>query len=384
MIKNVVNTYVKNKLTNKSLVIVDLNKINNQYDKWIRNMKNIKPHYAVKSNPDEIILKTLVDLDCNFDCASINEIKKIININANYNNKIIFANPIKSITDIIEAKNLNVNRMTLDCLQELNKINIYNKDAEILIRIVVDDSNSLCKFSKKFGCNIDEAKEILIDAKMNSQNICGVSFHVGSGCNSYESYVLALQEAKKIFDIGREIGHNMKMLDIGGGFLHYDTDNINFKKLSNIITATINNEFNDINDLEIIAEPGRFICAPAVTIYSSIIGKKIKYINGEKNIHYYIDNGVYGLFNNKIYDYQTINFSIVNDTETNKLTYNSTIFGPTCDSLDVIRENIMIKELEIGDKIYIENIGAYTIASATLFNGLNNFDKYYIKNDEII
>ncbi len=175
----------------------------------------------------------------------------------------------------------------------------------------------------------------------------------------------------------KKYDYNMNILDIGGGFLPLDNDTIKFDTLANLINNTIQNEFiNNNYNINVIAEPGRFLVGTAITIYSTIIGKKIK---NDKHI-YYIDNGVYGLFNCQMFDYQYPLFDfykINNNNDNNNNSYDSIIFGPTCDSLDLVRENIKLPNLNINDKLIFNNVGAYTIVSSTFFNGLNNYDIYY-------
>ena len=110
-----------------------------------------------------------------------------------------------------------------------------------------------------------------------------------------------------------------------------------------------------------ISEVGRFLVEQSHTLYLHVICKKI---NNE--IIYYLDDGVYGSVGCKIFDHAK---PILKTDKDSEIKFNSTVYGPTCDSFDLINENILLPELNVGDIVYIENFGAYTTASASSFNG---------------
>lgn len=343
--------------------VIDLNELEQTYNDWVNYLPTIKPYYAIKCNHNIDIIKHLHKLGCNFDCASKNEISKILNLNYynNYNeNKIIFANPCKYPSHLIFAKKNNVNLMTFDNEFELLKIKTYYPEASLLLRIAIDDSKSICKFNKKFGCKIDNIVNLLEIAKSNNLNIIGFSFHTGSKCQCPYIYYDGIKILKEYTDIANNIGFNIKILDIGGGFIKNT-----FKETAVIINEAINDFFKDSN-IEFIAEPGRYMVESCQSLYLSIIGKK----KIDNKFIYYINDSIYGSFNCILFDNQDPEILLINKEKENEIKYESVIFGNTCDSLDEIKSTIYLPELEINDKIYIKNFGAYTSsASSNYFNG---------------
>jgi len=350
--------------------IIDLKELENTFNDWKNYLPKIKPYYAIKCNPHPSILSHLYNLGCNFDCASKNEINLILNLNNNNKNKIIFAHPCKYPSHLIFAKENEINLMTFDNEFELLKIKNYYPNASLLLRIAIDDSKSICKFNKKFGCNFNDIPHLLQIAKNYNLNIIGFSFHSGSMCNCPYVYYDGLKLFKDAIDIAILNNFNINILDIGGGFTKS-----NFKNTSIIINKAINDFFNDdkYNHIQFIAEPGRYMVESCQSLYLTIIGKKKK----DDTFIYYINDGIYGSFNCIFFDNQNPELIIVdNDNIDFNIKYNSIIFGNTCDSLDEIKSNILLPELNINDKIYIKNFGAYTSsASSDHFNGykVNNF-----------
>jgi ornithine decarboxylase len=191
----------------------------------------------------------------------------------------------------------------------------------------------------------------------------GLSFHVGSQCTNYQNYVQALGIADGIFKEAWDRGHKqVKILDIGGGFpAPYDPHVRPFAELAKTLNAEFDRLFGP--EIEIIAEPGRFMVATAATLVVEIIGKAVR--AGKQC--YYVNDGVYGTFSGVLFDHCQYHFQAFKTGPTQI----SSVFGPTCDALDVVSvaEDLPIN-LQLGDLLYSEKIGAYTIASATNFNGM--------------
>ena len=388
---DIINHYLEKKKGDQSFILVDLGDIIRQFNKWKKNLPRITPYYAIKCNPCPIIIELLNKLGCCFDCASQQEILKIINLGINPKN-IIFANPCKPVDFIKFSRSNDVDLLVIDSSCELYKIKLYHPEANILVRIQVDDSKSKCKFNCKFGVELDQIKEILELSKILNISLIGVSFHVGSGCEDANVYNTALSDCKKVFEIARSLDIKMNLIDIGGGFPGTDDCKVQFEEMANVINKSIDELFLstdekekekekencDFPDIKFIAEPGRYFVASSHTIVCSIINKKIKIDkdNGEKLITYYISDGVYKSFSNIIFDYAKPEFIPFN--ERNEKTYESILYGESCDSLDIISKSCQLPSLAIGESIIVKNMGAYTVASATEFNGFNKAELYYI------
>jgi ornithine decarboxylase len=349
-IVSIINSILEGNTSEEAFFLVDIGKVIRQVQKWNECLPNIKPYYAVKCNPNTLILKVLASLGVNFDCASKNEIATVMNI-IDDSKRIVFANPIKMISQLKYARANDIDLMTFDSDQELYKIKVYHPYANLILRIKVDDTGSKCRFGCKFGCDTTDAKRILEIARTLEIKIVGISFHVGSGCTDNERYRSAIKAARECFQDG------MKYLDIGGGF------NENFEDAATVIKEAID-ECAFPDDTIFIAEPGRFFVSSSHTLVLNVIGKKV---DSEHRFTYYMNDGIYGSFNCIMFDHVVPVISPFNERDGQL--YKSTIFGPTCDSIDKIADTVDLPELTIGEWCYVENFGAYTTAASTSFNG---------------
>jgi ornithine decarboxylase len=367
-IYNIINDYLSDNQSEQAFYIVDLGAIAQSYTNWTTLLPDVKPYYAIKCNPNPVLLEVLASLGANFDCASENEIKMVIEI-TNDPTRIIFANPCKMTSQIRYARSNDVDLMTFDCEEELYKIKLYHPYAKLILRLAVDESNSLCKFNVKFGCNISEVETLLTIAKTLKLDVTGFSFHVGSGCKSADSFYNAIESCRKATDIAYRLNILITTIDIGGGFPGVD-NGITFESIAQRINDGIHDFFEkelEEKTVEFIAEPGRYFAQRSHILVLNVIGKKIKMENDEKVIVYYLNDGIYGSFNCIYFDHNKPVILPFNERD-GKL-YKSILFGPTCDSIDLIAHDIMLPELAIGEWVYVENFGAYTLASSSGFNG---------------
>ena len=363
--------------------IVDLSVVINQYKKWMEQLPRIKPYYAVKCNPDQLLIKTLAMLGVNFDCASKNEIILALDATNNDASRIIFANPAKADSHLKYARGVDVDLMTFDNMYELLKIVNFHPNAQLILRIKVDDSHSICRFNSKFGADIDDVDGLMKLAKTIGLDIVGVSFHVGSGCKNVDAYRTAIERSRKVFDIGKENGYTLKILDIGGGFPGTDDTVIKFEDIANTINDAINiyfseDEFSPEYGFQIIAEPGRYFASASHTLVLNVIAKnkKIDKQTKEVTFAYTLNDGVYGSFNCIMFDHAKPQIKPFNERDGK--VYECTVYGPTCDSMDTITQSCKLPDLAIGESVYIEDSGAYTTAAASNFNGFQRTPCEYI------
>jgi ornithine decarboxylase len=248
----------------EAFVIVDTTIAQRQVDRWHRNLPRVAPWYAIKCHPDEHLMRALFNKGCGFDAASIAEIKAALDVGATAEN-IIFANPCKMPSHIRFAESVGVRMMTFDNLDELRKIKQYHPTAQLVLRILGDDSSSLCKFNAKFGVAVDECLPIIREAKRLGCEIVGVSFHVGSGCRSADAFVGAVSNAHKAFNMLRAHGFQPNLLDLGGGWPgslagEEEVGEIGFEEITQKVRVALDEFFPACEELKIIAEPGRFFC----------------------------------------------------------------------------------------------------------------------------
>jgi len=376
---DIINDFLEENHSERAFYIIDLGEITKSFTNWITLLPNVKPYYAIKCNPNPVLLDALASLGANFDCASENEMKTIIEITKDPA-RIIFANPCKMSSQIRYARANDVDLMTFDCEEELYKIKLYHPYAKLLLRLAVDDSKSVCKFNVKFGCKLNQVEELLTIAKTLKLNVTGFSFHVGSGCKSADNFYDAIKTCRDATDIASRMGIVVNMIDIGGGFPGVDRD-VAFEDIAKQVNRGIEEFFGDElkNDtVTFIAEPGRYFAQRSHTLILNVIGKKVSVdeTDGEKTIIYYLNDGIYGSFNCIYFDHTSPTILPFNERD-GKL-HRSKLFGPTCDSIDLISENIMLPELAIGEWIYVENFGAYTVAASSGFNGFRTTVSKYI------
>jgi ornithine decarboxylase len=219
----------------------------------------------------------------------------------------------------------------------------------------------MVELSSKFGADPGEAVDLILEAFRTGLVVEGLSFHVGSQCTNFENYGQALQLSANIIREAEErAGNRIKILDIGGGFpFKYNPEVKSLKVLARKLNTEIRRLFTP--DTEILAEPGRFMVADACTLVSKVIGKAVR--DGKKC--YYINDGIYHTYSGQIFDHCTYPVLAFREGEREI----SSVFGPTCDAFDTVTLGAELPELEIGDLVYSENIGAYSIASSTYFNG---------------
>jgi diaminopimelate decarboxylase len=379
---DIINDFLEDNQSEQAFYIIDLGEITRTYINWTTMLPDVKPYYAVKCNPNPVLLEALAALGANFDCASENEMKTIIEITKDPT-RIVFANPCKMTSQIRYARSNDVDLMTFDCEEELYKIKLYHPYANLILRIAVDDSKSLCKFNKKFGCKLENVEELLTIAKTLKLEVTGISFHVGSGCADAKNFYKAINDCKTASDIAAKLGIKIKIIDIGGGFPGLDTT-VRFEDIAKEVNNGINDffgqEVSQDNKIQFIAEPGRYFAQKSHTLVLNVIGKKIiQEENGDKIVVYYLNDGVYGSFNCIYFDHGKP--VILPFNERDGKMFKSILFGPTCDSIDLISENVMLPELAIGEWVYVENFGAYTSASSSGFNGFKtSVCKYIFKS----
>jgi len=350
------------------VLIIDHEKIRQNYREFKENLPRVQAYYAVKANSNPEIVKTLYGLGASFDVASFPEFmivyENIKNLPEEKRqdfiwDKIIYANTIKqeeTLRELDRYKPL----VTYDNPEELKKIRQNCPHAGLVLRIRVPNTGSMVELSSKFGAHPGEAVDLIEEAFKSGVVVEGLSFHVGSQCNNFENYIQALQLSASILKEAELRGHKIKIVDIGGGFpVKYHSKVKAFKTLA----RKLNTEFKRLfpEDIEILAEPGRFMVATAGALVTKIIGKAAR----DGKTCYYLDDGVYHTFSGIVFDHCQYPLKSFKEGE-KKI---CAVFGPTCDAFDTISVAEELPELEINDLLYAENIGAYSIASSTYFNG---------------
>ncbi|XP_017331656.1 ornithine decarboxylase [Ictalurus punctatus] len=368
--------------------VADLGDILKKHLRWARALPRVKPFYAVKCNDGLAVVETLAMLGTGFDCASKTEIQLVQSLGVEPS-RIIYANPCKQVSQIKYASAHGVQMMTFDSEVELMKVARSHDNAKLVLRIATDDSKAVCRLSVKFGATLKSSRLLLERAKELGLDIIGVSFHVGSGCTDPATYTQAIADARYVFDMGAELGYNMTLLDIGGGFPGSDDSKLKFEEITSVINPALDKYFPVDCGVRIIAEPGRFYAASAYTLAVNIIAKKVnmKEQSGsddeddgasDRTLMYYVNDGVYGSFNCILFDHAHVTPIVHKKPKPDEHMYPCSIWGPTCDGLDRIVELCTLPDRQVGDWLLFENMGAYTVAASSTFNGFQKPDIYYV------
>lgn len=359
--------------------VTDLRQVRKLYAAWTTTFPFIRPHYAIKCNPDSAIIHELARLGASFDCASLNEIKLLLTRHRVKSDQIIFANPAKIPQHMQYASQQGVHLTTFDSVAELEKIAKWYPEARCLLRFRVENPEAKCNLGAKYGATSEEIADLLNAAKQFRTKMVGVAFHIGSGGRSYDNVMNeAMTIARDILEAAAREGvciEKKPIIDIGGGFTpdYLENGEVSMKRLQKSILGSIETIFPcHKNEIEFIAEPGRFFAESSVGIYTPVYSKRIR--QGKQE--YWIMEGMYGAFNCIIYDHQIPSYYPLRSPklpllESVQPSQPATIWGPTCDSFDRVFDDAQLpSDLRIGDYIFFPHAGAYTLAGACDFNGI--------------
>ena len=351
------------------LFVIDHDELRANYRQFKKYLPRVQVYFAVKANSDPAIVRTLYKEGSSFDVASMPEFnivyENIKSMPAKQRqdwiwDKIIYANPTKP-TETLEELNQYKPLVTFDNLEEIHKIKQHAPQAGLALRLKVPNTGAMVELSSKFGASPGEAVDLILEADKLGLTVEGISFHVGSQTTNFDNYVQALSLTANIFQEAIKRGYTkMNLVDIGGGFpAPYDSSVKPFKELAKVINSEITRLFP--KNIQILAEPGRFLVATAGYSVSSVVGKAVR----DGKPCYYINDGVYHTYSGVIFDH--CHYPIKSFKK--GATQISAVFGPTCDALDVVSMAENLPALERGDFVYSTNIGAYSHASSTYFNG---------------
>ena len=321
---------------------------------------------AIKCNPDEEVIRMLESLGTGFDCASKGEMQQALDLGVDPQ-RIIFANTCKSKSDICYARKHRISRMTFDGADELYKLKAIFPEAELLLRISTQDATSRNPLSHKFGASLDSTESLCQVAKSLDLKLIGLSFHVGSDCADPQVFYDSIKQSREIFNQAKVHGHHFTVLDIGGGFA-----TTSFDIMAKTITPALDEYFPD--NVEIIAEPGRYFVESAFTIACNVIARRsVPATDGSLTYMLYLNDGVYSNFLDTVLSGWRREPRVLRSAKTphpggTPIRYS--IWGRTCCGIDQIADQIFLPQLvDTGDWLYFENMGAYSSCLSSRFNG---------------
>ncbi|MCC6633570.1 MAG: type III PLP-dependent enzyme [Gammaproteobacteria bacterium] len=341
------------------LLIIDCERIRAQYRKLARALPGVDLHYALKPLPHPAVVRTVAELGGFLDLATTGEVQLVSRLGIDPA-RCIHTHPIKRDKDFRNALFAGVKTFVADNPDEVRKFRRYRADAELLLRVSFRSPGAVSDLSRKFGCDPESALELARLAAKLGIRLKGFSFHVGSQARDALKHVEAIEACLVLLKKARreKLGP-LDTLDIGGGFpIDYA------QRVPEIgrFCAPIRKALAGVpKDVRVIAEPGRFIAGPAAIGVASVMGRAER----EGLWWYYLDDGLYGSWNGQMFDHASYPIECLKKSDDQKP---SVLAGPTCDSIDVIAENILLPKLKVGDLIIGRAMGAYTWASASEFN----------------
>lgn len=341
------------------LLVVDCEQVRRQYRALKAALPGVDLHYALKPLPHAAVVSCLRDEGAYFDLATTGEVE-LVKQQGIAPSRCIHTHPIKRDSDIRDALRYGITTFVADNPDELRKFVRYRKRAEVLLRVSFRSPNAVVDLSKKFGCDPGSVLGMIELARRLGVRVRGLSFHVGSQATDPAKHVEAVQACTNLMAEAVLAGlPSLDVLDIGGGYpVSYNEAVAPIDEFCRPIRAALSKLPPHVR---VIAEPGRFIAAPAAIAVSSVMGKAKR----DGRWWYYLDDGLYGSYSGQMFDHAKYPVSVLR--EGGEL-HESVLAGPTCDSIDVIDENIMLPELDVGDLVVGRMMGAYTWASATDFN----------------
>jgi ornithine decarboxylase len=340
------------------LFIIDAERVRQQYRRLAAALPGVDLHYALKPLPHSSVINTLNSEGAFFDLATKGEVELVRRLKIEAE-RCIHTHPIKRDSDIRTALSFGVSRFVIDNPDELRKFVKFRTRASLLIRVSFRSPGAVVDLSRKFGCDPETVGELFKLAAELRIKIDGLSFHVGSQAADPAMIVHAIEVCKGLLQGAARAGHEANVLDIGGGYpVDYVSPSLPIEEFCAPIRAALQTLPAGVR---VIAEPGRYISAPAAVAVSSVMGRALR----DGQWWYYLDDGLYGSYSGQMYDHARYP---VEALAASGPTFPSVLAGPTCDSIDVIKEQLQLPKLDIGDLIVGRVMGAYTWASASEFN----------------
>ncbi|HTP38660.1 MAG TPA: type III PLP-dependent enzyme [Steroidobacteraceae bacterium] len=341
------------------LLIVDCARVRQQFRRLQRALPGVDLHYALKPLPHAAVVNTVAELGGWLDLATTGEVQLVKRLGMDPA-RCIHTHPIKREIDIANALEFGVRTFVADNVDEVYKFRPFRERAELLLRVSFRSPGAVCDLSRKFGCDPEQALELARLAARQGIEVRGFSFHVGSQAADAIKHVEAVEAcARLLAEARRERLGELDTLDIGGGFpieyLNHVPDIVRFCAPIRAALARLPKR------VRVIAEPGRFIAGPSAIGVASVMGRALR----EGHWWYYLDDGLYGSYSGQMFDHAHYPVEALRQGEP---LLPSVLAGPTCDSIDVIAENLMLPQLKAGDLIVGRAMGAYTWASASEFN----------------
>lgn len=332
-------------------------------------------YYAMKANAEPELLRTLLDAGSGFEVASVHELNMLKKLKVPPE-RMIYGTPVKPTAYIKEFFEYGVDRFAFDSLPELEKIAAVAPKSRVYVRVLVNDTGSVFRFSEKFGTDKENIVPLLQRAKELGLKPYGVSFHVGSQAGNPMAWADALKSLRSPLAHLKKLKITLDIIDIGGGYpCAYASTEKNLT-LEEIAHNTLAQYQRLPYQPRLILEPGRGIAATSAVAVTSVIGR----VERKGSTWIFLDAGVYNaLFETMAYQGSTRYrvTSLRPSYDAGEMLF--ALAGPTGDSPDVItHEALLPQDIEVGDRLVFHDVGAYSLVAASRFNGFPKPDVYFV------
>ncbi|KAM8868877.1 antizyme inhibitor 1-like isoform 2-T3 [Spinachia spinachia] len=359
--------------------VADLGVIMRQHVRWRTHMPQIRPHYAVRCNSSPAVIEVLAVLGAGFICSNKSELE-LVQSHGIPSEDVIYSGICKQVSQIKYAAKNGIDLLVCDNEAELRKISRCHPNAKLLLQVSTEASIQGSEMSMAFGCSLKDCRHLLEKAKELGVQVVGVRCHISSACEDDQVYVHAISDARCVFDMGEDIGFNMTILDIGGGFSGSENQ---LEVINKAVMSMADLYFPPSTGVSIIAEPGSFFVSSAFTLAVNVISKEVvardlrdqahgqwhdvsapgidpPSPNDEPEFQYHLNEGVYGPFASKLSE-TLIATPSVNKPPVDAPLFSCSLWGPSGDDLDQVVEHCLLPELNIGDWLMFNQAGAYSM-----------------------
>jgi ornithine decarboxylase len=358
-------------------LVLDLDRVEQNYRRLNAAMPLARIYYAVKANPAAPVLERLVSLGSCFDAASFEEVEASLAAGADPA-RISYGNTVKKEAAIAEAYARGVRMFAFDSEAELRKLARSAPGSQVYCRILVGNDGAEWPLSKKFGCEVEMAKELMVLAGELGLDPFGLSFHVGSQQTNTAAYEAAIGKVAMLFTDLAEAGVKVRMVNLGGGYpVRYRQEVPEIDDFGAAIMGAMAEHFGNALP-EIVIEPGRFLVGDAGVVSAEVVlvSRKAK----DDPVRWvYLDIGRFGGLAETEGEAIKYAFRTPHDGTADGPV---TIAGPTCDSVDTLYEKSNYRlplALEPGDRVELLATGAYVTSYASqFFNGFRPLAEHYV------
>lgn len=349
--------------------VADLGVIMRQHVRWRTHMAQIRPYYTVRCNSSPAVIEVLAALGTGFICTNKSELE-LVQSHSIPSEDIIYSGVCKQVSQIKYAAKSGIDLLVCENEAELHKIARCHPNAKLLIQVSTEASSQEDDMSMAFGCSLKDCRHLLESAKALGVQVVGVRSHISTSCDDDQMYIHVISDARCVFDMGEEIGFNMKILDIGGGFSGSETQ---LEKINSAVMSMVDLYFPPSTGVSIIAEPGSYFVSSAFTLAVNIISKEAvardrhdqghddPSPNDEPEFQYYMNEGVYGSFSSKLTETLIAIPSVHKNSALDAPVFSSSLWGPTGDDMDQVVEHCLLPELHVGDWLLFTHAGAYSL-----------------------